>query len=278
MDNGIIVGEQGTIIRTTNGGENWSACTSNTTEYLYSVCFSDVSNGWVAGGKGTILKTTDSGITWNPQNSGTTDNLLDVCFINSDIGFAACRYDVLLKTTDGGTTWSSQIIDDIYYSNISFIDSNNVLIVNRSSILHTKDGGQNWIPQKIGTTNSLYGVSKTGNCWIVVGDNGAMLRSSFGEVGIEDKNEIPATFGLNQNYPNPLNPETKISYSTPRASFITLKIYDILGKEVAALVNEEKPAGSYEVEFNAEGLSSGIYFYQLQAGEFTETKKMVLLR
>ncbi len=88
----------------------------------------------------------------------------------------------------------------------------------------------------------------------------------------------PADFVLKQNYPNPFNPTTKIRYQIPKLSFVTLKVFDVLGREVAALVNEEKPAGRYEVEFNATSLSSGVYFYQLQAGSFVETKKMVLLR
>ncbi len=88
-----------------------------------------------------------------------------------------------------------------------------------------------------------------------------------------------------QNYPNPFNPSTKIRYTVPsvtlsgvEGSFVTLKVYDILGTEIATIVNEEKPAGSYEVNFNAAGLSSGIYFYTLQAGNYVETKKMILLK
>ncbi len=83
---------------------------------------------------------------------------------------------------------------------------------------------------------------------------------------------------LAQNYPNPFNPATKINYKVPERSFVTLKIYDVLGNEITTLVNEEKPAGSYEFEFSGNGLASGIYFYQLQAGSFVETKKMVLLK
>ena len=91
-------------------------------------------------------------------------------------------------------------------------------------------------------------------------------------------NKIPTEFSLNQNYPNPFNPSTKITYQIPKVSFITLKIYDVLGKEITTLVNEEKPIGSYEIEFNAKNLPSGIYFYKIQAGSFVETKKMVLMK
>ena len=83
---------------------------------------------------------------------------------------------------------------------------------------------------------------------------------------------------LYQNYPNPFNPTTKIEYSIPKTSFVTLKVYDILGREVVMLVNEEKSVGNYKAEFNGSNLSSGIYFYKLQAGDYTSVKKMVLLK
>jgi len=89
---------------------------------------------------------------------------------------------------------------------------------------------------------------------------------------------IVEVFNLSQNYPNPFNPSTTIRYEIPERSFVTLIIYDVLGNEIAILVNEEKPIGSYEVEFYSKDLPSGIYFYRLQPGSFVETKKMVLLR
>ncbi|WP_304131195.1 T9SS type A sorting domain-containing protein [Ignavibacterium album] len=99
---------------------------------------------------------------------------------------------------------------------------------------------------------------------------------------VEDEKQIPTEFALEQNYPNPFNPSTKIRFSIPNVgtelALSVLKVYDILGNEVATLVNEEKPAGVYEVEFNASQLSSGIYFYKLSAGSFTEVKKMTVLK
>ena len=89
---------------------------------------------------------------------------------------------------------------------------------------------------------------------------------------------LPQTFSLEQNYPNPFNPSTSIQYAISSRQLVTLKIFDLLGKEIATLVNENKPAGNYEVSFDARNLSSGTYFYKLQAGSFVETKKMILLR
>jgi len=88
----------------------------------------------------------------------------------------------------------------------------------------------------------------------------------------------PEDYSLSQNYPNPFNPSTMIKYSIPEKSHITIKIYNVLGSEVAVLVNEEKPAGSYEVNFNAADLSSGVYYYTISAGKYNETRKMILLK
>jgi len=95
---------------------------------------------------------------------------------------------------------------------------------------------------------------------------------------VEKSQEIILDYSLKQNYPNPFNPNTKIKYSVPQSSNVFIKVYDVLGSEIATLVNEEKPIGIYEVEFDATAVPSGVYFYRLQAGSFVETKKMVLLR
>jgi hypothetical protein len=103
--------------------------------------------------------------------------------------------------------------------------------------------------------------------------NGSYEYSDIVEVVL-----TPIKFSLSQNYPNPFNPSTKISWQSPVGSYQTLKIYDVLGNEVATLVNEYREAGRYEVEFDARALASGIYFYRLQAGSFVETKKMLMLK
>lgn len=99
---------------------------------------------------------------------------------------------------------------------------------------------------------------------------------------VEDEKQIPTEFTLEQNYPNPFNPSTKIKFSIPNVGSelaqTVLKVYDILGNEVATLVNEEKPAGIYEVKFDASGLSSGVYFYKLQTGTFSEVKKLLFIK
>jgi hypothetical protein len=98
-------------------------------------------------------------------------------------------------------------------------------------------------------------------------------------VNVRDKLSIkPKGFNLLQNYPNPFNPSITIEYSIPKPSHVVIKIFDVLGIEVATLVNEEKPTGNYKVEFISSNLSSGIYFYRMEAGKFIETKKLLLLK
>ncbi|RPI70514.1 MAG: T9SS C-terminal target domain-containing protein, partial [Ignavibacteriales bacterium] len=118
---------------------------------------------------------------------------------------------------------------------------------------------------------------------IDLGNNGTIddTLSLKNEVtGIEDEGSLitPDSYNLTQNYPNPFNPTTTIKYSIPQSGHVSLKVYDVLGNEVAELVNEEKDKGVYSVNFDASGFSSGVYFYRIQAGTFYEIKKMILLK
>ena len=119
----------------------------------------------------------------------------------------------------------------------------------------------------LGSDNNVY----------VVGGNTAKINQG-GITSLSDDKLTPDGFILAQNYPNPFNPSTTISFSIPSAGFTSLKVYDVLGNEVASLVNEEKPAGNYEVRLNASSLTSGTYFYRLNVGNFSEMKKMILMK
>ncbi|MDR3610592.1 MAG: T9SS type A sorting domain-containing protein, partial [Ignavibacteriaceae bacterium] len=96
--------------------------------------------------------------------------------------------------------------------------------------------------------------------------------------GVKENTIVPLNFNLSQNYPNPFNPSTVINYSIPRAGLVSLKIYDILGREIRTLLNENKTPGNYSVNFNAHGLSSGVYFYRLTMGTYSDVKKLMLLK
>jgi len=178
------------------------------------------------------------------------------------------------RTSDGGyiiagSTYSYGSGDDDLYLLKSDADGNllwsktfgGTASDNGLAVRQTQDGGY--------ITSGV-----TGNSYDVF----LVKTDKDGLVNVEDDNFCPFLFYLLQNYPNPFNPSTNLQYAISSRQFVTLKIYDLLGREVATLVNEEKPAGEYEVEFNATNLPSGIYFYQLKAGNFIETRKMILLK
>jgi hypothetical protein len=119
------------------------------------------------------------------------------------------------------------------------------------------------------------------NTGFVVGDSGAILKTNNGNSITAIKNNLsdsPGEFELFQNYPNPFNPSTKISYYLPSGSFVTLKIYDNLGREIKTLVNNYQNQGLHSITFDGKDLSSGIYFYKLKAGDISKTKKLILLK
>jgi len=113
-----------------------------------------------------------------------------------------------------------------------------------------------------------------GSIWRI----GYATDSTLVSINSEHPNLTPNSYRLDQNYPNPFNPSTVISYQIPLTGFVTLKVYDVLGNEIATLINEEQNAGSHSIDFNAAQLSSGIYFYRLDTEKFSETKSMILIK
>jgi len=127
-----------------------------------------------------------------------------------------------------------------------------------------------------------YGIPGNGGCRLTVSYQSTSIFQDFGfhvnPVGIHQINTIVKEFNLSQNYPNPFNPVTKINFSIPKSDYVSLRVYDILGREVKVLVSENLAVGEYEVDFDAEKLSSGMYYYSLRAGDFVSVKKMVLVK
>ena len=260
INTGYVVGEHGTILKTTNGGTDWVRRKITPANIgLYGVSFADANTGIAVGGwyndtKNIILRTTNAGLNWTEITYNySTCNLISVRFINPTTGWILGLCSQILKTTDGGASWFNQtapVGNGVYFTDCFFTNALTGYIGGRSLtnglgyILKTTDGGDEYIP-----------------------------------VGIEPiSNEVPAQFQLYQNYPNPFNPVTKIRIALPKSSFAKLVVYDMLGREVETLVDEQLNAGTYEVDWNAAQFSSGVYYYKLVAGDFIETKKMVLIK
>jgi photosystem II stability/assembly factor-like uncharacterized protein len=296
--------DTGIVLHTTNGGIGWTQQTCDAQWQLNGVCFFNENIGWVVGGGGgaffsdnrIILHTTDGGINWLLQLSDSLPRLRDVCFLNNNIGWAvggARGIDmgidgIIIGTTDGGMTWTTLLQVNHIFHSISMVDQNIGFVVGShwdsgmGVIMTTNDGCSTWTQEIIDSIGVLRSVSFVDafNGWIV-GDNGIILHTTNGGVSFveeEQIDEMPTEFLLSQNYPNPFNPSTRIKYQVSSVSRVSLVVYDILGDEIETLVNEEKPAGTYEVTWYAEQLPSGIYFYRLKTSSFVETKKMILLK
>jgi hypothetical protein len=215
-------------------------------------------------------------------------------FVNSSTGWAAGELIMyggwfsIVKTSNGGLNWNVQFTNHGLYS-IYFPNINTGWTVgDGGKILSTTNAGANWITESSGTSNNLWSVYfanfLTG--W-TVGANGTILKTTDGG-GLftnikSDGNEIPLSFSLSQNYPNPFNPVTKITYSLPEPSQggavqVRLIIYDILGREIETLVNENKKPGNYEMDWDGSRFASGVYFYRLVTDDWIETKKMMLVK
>jgi len=217
-------------------------------------------------------------LSWNSQLSGILNDLHSIFFTDSNTGWAVGYSGTIINTTNGGTSWIDQSNgSSAHFESVQFTNSNTGWIagynalLNKGVLLKTTNGGLIWEDQLTNIKPWLHSVYlvDSENGW-AVGTGGTILKTTNGGVTF--------AFSLYQNYPNPFNPTTTISWQSPVSSWQTLKVYDVLGSEIATLVNEEKPAGSYEINFDAKGLTSGIYFYTLIAGSFRETKKMILLR
>lgn len=299
---GFIVGKESNnvdiIYKTTNGGLNWETKTNLFATNLRAVAFRDVNNGIVVGEKLKAAYTTNGGNTWTASvfsslPPGTaTPNLLNVKYISGSNAIAVGEQLILLSTNDGAT-WNYSPVGNLVetINSASFIDANNGWAVGSKTsaprsvgLYKTTDAGATWQNQAdvaiFDTMRALNDVAVTpsGYAWIAAGSS-AVYTNSPPSV-IRDNDVIPTDFVLEQNYPNPFNPTTKIRFTIPiTGEKVILRVFDVLGNTVATLVNEEKSAGTYEVEFSARrGLASGVYYYQLRVGNSMQTKKMMLLR
>jgi photosystem II stability/assembly factor-like uncharacterized protein len=285
----------GDILRTVDGGNTWNEQLMNPQYWLKYVYFINSDIGWVVGNEGVMLKTNNSGVDWIVQNSNTFLNINSIFFINPDTGWAVGgSYEgidgLILYTEDGGLNWlvqSSGLSQGM--SSVFFINEQTGWAVgsfwsNSGTILKTNNGGNNWFSQSKPSGRSMNSVFFVDpDVGWTVGYNGAILKTTNGGGIVSIKgdpivsNKFPQKFTLSQNYPNPFNPITTIEFNLPKNSEVALKIFNILGEEVATLVSDRLSAGSYTYEWDASNLASGIYLYRLQAGSYIETRKMVLM-
>lgn len=300
----------GKVMKSTNSGLNWNIFEINQPRHynLQDVCFENNMTGWILGFwtthypypfpnnyESAILKTTNSGQNWNRISSWVNYNdwnYSEFKFLNDNVGFVY-KHNGLMKTTDGGSTWYSLPSLGNYEFTLktaSFLNNNTYLIgglggVENGGIFRTTNGGANWqtiyyfLPSPLETVHSIWAVDTNKIMFSCDYSHIYATTNGGGIFGISLISGIVPTHNLlHQNYPNPFNPVTKIKFELKEFSSVKLTIYDLLGREVYAIDRDRLSPGVYEYLWDGTNYASGVYFYKIEAGSFTETKRMILVK
>ncbi len=304
VNTGIAIGRKtvnfnSCIIRTTNSGITWTeiiASTSNENE-LFDQYWFDANTGFICG-KNFLMKSTNGGLNFInyfqnlPSISNGVNALLCIYFNGNTgwIGGSNVDHKNIFKTTNAGLNWVFQTNPVVQYTysqinDIIFIDDNTGWAVHGTpvsgAILVTYNGGSNWEIEE--NTNVWF------DCLFNYNDTKIFCGSSEGKIWYRDipakvkkiSNENPINFKLYQNYPNPFNEFTIIKFQCLTGSKVEIKVFDITGKYIQTVINEYLSRGEYEINFDATGLTTGIYFYRITVNngkDFYDVKKMILLK
>jgi len=298
---GWMGGKPYPIVRTIDGGISWTDAEIDSTNFsdlpVYDIQFYNSRFGYASGGVidccGIMWWTTNGGDYWSvidtpfialePIYQLYISDSLNVLGVGGD--FESTGYGVgMIRTSDGGAIWEFEYIGISGVAwDVDFRTSSDVWapLGGEANLIYSSDSGMSWsiVPApdsalifKITFPDSLHGFG--------VGMNGAIIKYKPDSTTsiLPADNTVSSAYSLEQNYPNPFNPKTVISYQLPVTGNVMLKVYDILGNEVATLVNRELAAGNYKINFDAGELSGGVYFYQLKTRDYISIKKMILLR
>jgi photosystem II stability/assembly factor-like uncharacterized protein len=302
---GWICGQGGRIFKTVNSGINWVQQTSETLKNLNSISALNENLVYIVGDSARLLKTTNGGTNWSVTQVNNYLTFNHIKFTSIQTGYItgylySIGYPVgfpivdrcIFKTTDGGQYWFNSLhvsrigSEDMHYNGVWFTDDlRGWAYTTYGDLLYTSNGGTNWIVQ-FTFPGSSYPFSYNDMNFLnqytgwTVCSNGYILTTGTINVGIKKlASEIPKDMQLYQNYPNPFNSASIILFDIIKHGQVKLVIYDILGKEVTIIVNNKLSPGKYSYNFQSGGLSSGIYFYQLNFEDnFIITKKMIVVR
>jgi photosystem II stability/assembly factor-like uncharacterized protein len=281
------------FIKTTNSGTNWNV-TNLLVSQNWALDFYNANTGMIGGSH--TLRTTNGGNNWIDMTSQLGIYTADIQFASQNIVYAGGDTNpdgVLLKSTDAGVTWQACTFPEQIYRimDICFLNPYYGFVSTGAYLYKTTNGGASFVKlNSLGAIVFSFADSLTG---YGVGNYGTIIKTTNGggePIAVQPiSNEVPKRFVMQQNYPNPFNPTTIIKFSVPlnkggdRGLSVRLSIYDITGREVATLINEQLQPGTYEVLWDGTNYASGVYFYRLEVNApqeetFIQTTKMVLLK
>jgi photosystem II stability/assembly factor-like uncharacterized protein len=280
------------VVLSTNNGTSWVSVNNGLTrENEFGTWFQGINSFTKSGsnifgiGFYGVFITKNNGNTWSTINSGLPNFVAGNCIVaNGNYIFIGTRIDSFLYySTDNGTSWNARNDGMKQYAVNSIIVNGSIMYAGTDSGIYlSRNNGINWSNISSDLPYVCIKSLAINDLYLFVGTNdGGVWRRSLQDIltSVADSKSIPpSSFMLEQNYPNPFNPTTTIEYSIPKQSHITIKVYDLLGREITTLVNEEKSPGSYEVKFNGSSFTSGVYLFRMQAGSFSQTKKFMLLK
>ncbi len=298
----VFVGTFGGVFLSTNNGSSWSDISTGLPSgpmgsIMVGALAVDGTNLF-AGSSGYGLKayhqvgqgvflSTDYGTNWTAVNNGLTDPSVSALAISGTNLFAGTSHwgwdngGCVFLSANSGRSWTQTSLPNCWIKSFA-INGPNLFAGTGRGVFHSTNNGTSWTQVNTGLTDTNVIALATSGTNLFAGTYGhGVWRRPLSEMiasvdpGVR---VVPHEFTLSQNYPNPFNPRTSIRYEIRDMGYVSLRVFDILGREVAVLVNERKAPGIYEVRFDASGMASGIYFYRLTAGPYIQTRKMVLLR
>lgn len=299
------------IIRSTDKGNTWDNVLMSDENHPINRTYAPITNficiddtAFVCIYNSGIWVSTDNGTTWDKFTKNLADsvfnNILYLSSTNILVSTETFSNDKVYQTKDFGNSWteySGYQFNEGHTLHFLDKDSNNFFVsveghrFFRNNIVFSDNNGASWKTLFSGESDmfDIYDIKLDSDGYIFLFGYrnhpyfGVVFRRSAHTIyeqitDVDVDTQIPTKYSLSQNYPNPFNPVTTIKYSVPENSFVTLKVHDILGREITTLVNEEKYAGNYSVTFDGSGLSSGIYFYTIKTNKYSNTKKLVLMK
>lgn len=296
---GFMVGDpvnnRWSLWKTSNGGANWDSTglylpVVHATEAGWNQAISVVyPKIWIGTNDTVVIYSTNFGTNWTRYKTTGEVNGYSLCFdwVNGQTGLMAGG-TAMLQTSNFGNNWTnvpiigSGNVVGITFTNlpVDYFTSPAWCVRSLTTSIYSSMNGSSWSIEYTAAAGNFNAISQSRpgrGIWAVRANGGISFHTIIADIN-KIGTSAPNKYGLFQNYPNPFNPATTIKFQVPKTGFVSLKVFDALGKEVQTLIDQNVSAGFYETKFNAENLSSGIYFYKLVTDKFTDVKKMVVVK